>query len=726
MLKNKPYSTLLWIVLCLFCMRVIGQLIQFVFSFSFLPSFDEFHSGTMSYAILLFFQLVIIFFYLRTSLRISQGRITANRIKGKRLLILGIMYASVMIVRYILRMAMFPAERWFGGCIPIFFHIILASFFIIIGIYHIKADTELDRKSTKLFKFVWQASSKILFLFIFLWLFYQCIPKILSHKVGMRKSEYSVSIEKKVPIPMDDGKILYADVYKPERLNTAPSILVRVPLDNNFKGKIMSNVLGRIWAERGYNVIIQGVRGRFFSEGKHIPFKGERADGIATLKWLNKQNWHNGKLGMWGGSYFGYTQWEISDQDSLGFSAMLTQISSSSNYSMFYSGGAFALKSGLFWAARSHSDIDTPMDSEQLEKGFKGSPMIKADDRTVGNIPFFNDWVLHTALDSYWLAVDGTNRAKRLNVPILMMAGWYDPYLSSEVQDFEDITLHSNKLLFKECKLIIGPWCHAETVVMPNGYKDQNYRLASIAPSIDWYDKHLKGLRIKETPPVKLFVMGINKWRYENEFPLKRTKYTSYYLSENKLASSTKGDLLDTILPNKETTRTYIYDTKEPVPSIGGAVLGDNAGAVDQKKIEGRPDVLIYTTVALNKDVEVTGKIKLILHVSSDAKNTDFIAKLTDVFPNGNSFNISEGIIRSEYPGKDVVKTIIIELSPTSNVFLKGHKIRLEIMSSNYPRYSLNYNTGGNNYDETTGVVAEQKIYSGKIFSSQLILPVIP
>ena len=720
MLKNKPYSILLWVILGLFLLRVSGQLIQFFFSFSFIPAFEEFHSGTMSYALLFLFQVIIISFYLRTCLRMSKDIIVVNRIKGKRLLTLGCMYASVMIIRYILRMIMFPTERWFGGCIPIFFHIVLASFFIVNGVYHIRRDKVIDRKSSKVLKIVWPISSTILFIFIFLWLFYQFIPTIIANKTGMRKSEYSVSIEKKVPIPMSDGKILYADVYKPERLRPAPTILIRVPLDDNLKGKIMSNVLGRVWAERGYNVVIQGVRGRFFSEGKHVPFKSERVDGVTTLEWLNKQVWHNGKVGMWGGSYFGYTQWEVSDQNKLGLSAMLTQISSSSNYNMFYPGGAFAFKSALFWVTRSYSSVDTPMSSEELAKGFNGGNMIEADNRIVGDIPFYNNWVSHTKFDDYWLSVDGKDRAKNLNIPILMMAGWYDPYLNSQVQDFEDITQRSDK---KECKLIIGPWCHAETVVMPNGYKDGNYRLASIAPSIDWYDKHLKGINVKETSPVKLFVMGINEWRYENEFPLKRTKYTTYYLSST---TNTNENLLSTMLPDKNGNKTYFYDPKNPIPSLGGVVLGDNAGAMRQEEIEKRKDVLVYTTGILKNDLEVTGKIKLILHVSSDVKNTDFVAKIIDVFPDGRSFNISEGITRDSYPGKDSIKEVSIELNPTSNVFLKGHRMHLEIMSSNYPRYSLNYNTGGNNFIETKGIIAEQKIYWGKIFSSQLILPIIP
>jgi len=616
---------------------------------------------------------------------------------------------------------MFPSERWFGGCIPISFHVVLAAFVIIVGIFHKKTALDKSGKTHRWRLISWNISYVLIGILIISWLSYQLLPSFIAHQLGIRRPMYSVTIKKHVPVETEDKIILYADVYKPEKLKPAPSILVRIPLDNNFKGKFMSNILGRLWAERGYNVIVQGVRGRFSSGGKHIPFETERNDGIATLKWLKRQNWHNGKCGMWGGSYFGYTQWVLYDQDELGLKALLTQISSSSNYKMFYPGGAFSYQSALFWATRSHSDVDTPLEYEQLIQACKRGAVIKADDEAAGNIPFYNNWVQHTLFDSYWQKADGQSRAERLKMPILMMAGWYDPYLNSQVQDFEDLSIQGDKQVAAASKLIIGPWAHAETVKMPDGYVDENYRLASIAPSMDWYDSWLMGNSDRKTPRVKLFVMGINKWRYENEFPLKRTKYVSFYLSDSPSAG-----YLRTNVPRNNSAKSYSFNPAEPIPSLGGSFLGANAGPKLQNEIEKRKDVLIYSSQKLERDLEVTGKIKLILYVSSNAKNTDFIAKLIDVHPRGEAYNISEGIIRRNYPGRDQIEKIEIELNPTSNVFLKGHQIRLELMSSNFPRYSLNYNTGGRNYDEVKGIVAEQKLHTGKPYLSELVLPVIP
>jgi putative CocE/NonD family hydrolase len=480
-----------------------------------------------------------------------------------------------------------------------------------------------------------------------------------------------------------------------------------------------------MWSERGYNVMVQGVRGRYNSTDKHIPFNHEREDGIATLQWLHEQPWHNGKTGMWGGSYFGYTQWVLSDQDSLGLSALLTQISSSSNYAMLHTDGTFSYESALFWATRSHSDKDTPFDYEHLRKGYDSAPLLEADDRVVADIPFFNDWASHEQFDEFWSAVDGVDRAKHLQVPALMMAGWYDPFLTSQIQDFEDISQYADPMIAEQCRLIIGPWAHAETVIMPNGYQDRNYRLASIAPAINWYDEHLKQKATKPTPHVRIFVMGVNEWRDEESFPLQRTIYTPYYLSANATNAGT-GSLLQTPPSYDSYRQTYDFDPAKPVPSLGGAVLGARAGAKKQNEIEERDDVLVYTSPELDQDVEVTGKIKLILHVATNAKSTDFMAKLCDVHPDGSSFNVSEGALRKTYQDNGRSERIEIVLNPTSNVFLKDHRIRLIVSSSSYPRYSLNYNKGTNNYDERNGMIAHQTVHTGTEFLSKLILPVIP
>jgi putative CocE/NonD family hydrolase len=387
---------------------------------------------------------------------------------------------------------------------------------------------------------------------------------------------------------------------------------------------------------------------------------------------------------------------------------------------MFYQGGAFAYESALFWATRSYSKIDTPMRFEKLKKGYDFSPMIEADNRVVCDIPFFNEWILHNTFDDYWQKVDGTERNKKITVPNLIMAGWYDPFLNSQIEDFENINKYAPKNIAQASRLIIGPWAHAETIEMPNGYKDDNYRLKSIAPSLKWYDQHLKGIIHNKIPPVEIFVMGINKWRYENSFPLESTNYTNWYLNSNTY------NTIDSVPISKSVSKSYYYNPNNPTPSVGGSMLGPRAGPKLQNNLDKRKDILRYDSKVLTNPIEITGKIKLILYVSTNVANTDFIAKLIDVYPDGSAFNISEGVIRKSYKGKDQIEMIEIELNPTSNVFMKGHKIRLEISSSNYPRFSLNYNTGGKNYNEKTGVIAEQKVYTGSITPSKLILPIIP
>ena len=198
---------------------------------------------------------------------------------------------------------------------------------------------------------------------------------------------------------------------------------------------------------------------------------------------------------------------------------------------MFYPGGAFAYESALFWATRSHSEIDTPLPYETLKKGYDEGPLVEADQRTVGEvIPFYKDWVSHEQRDEYWLSVDGEDRARHLRVPALMMAGWYDPFLSSQVQDYEDIVQYGDRAIARKSRLIIGPWSHAETVTMPDGYTDRNYRLSSIAPSIQWYDEQLKNVEGETSPPVKIFVMGINEWRNEESCAVARTGYKTQYI----------------------------------------------------------------------------------------------------------------------------------------------------------------------------------------------------
>lgn len=548
----------------------------------------------------------------------------------------------------------------------------------------------------------------------------------------VRKAEYTIEEEKRVAIKMRDGVTLYADVYHPVTEEKTPTIMVRIPFADTFSNRMKSGVIARYWARRGYHVVIQGTRGRYQSEGEFYPLRNERLDGIDTLKWLNKQVWFDGRLGMWGGSAFGYSQWALYDQQLPGPDALNIQIASTSFYDMFYPGGGFSLESALFWAIRSHKADGDIATQKELDKGFNGSPLVEADDRSISDIAYFNDWATHTQRDDYWLQIDGVDRAKQLKAPVLLAAGWYDPFLPSQLQDFADIQQSPIPDVASQSRLVIGPWAHAESVMFPGDIEPDDYRKAVLAPSVAWFDEILKFKTEKtlKKPPIRIYVMGAHVWRDEYEWPLKRTQFTPYYFTSSGHAgtSTTDGVLVTELSNNTQQTDSFHYDPKKPVPSAGGAVLGINAGIRKQNHIEERHDVLVYSTALLENAIEVTGPIKVVLYVKTTAVNTDFTAKLVDVHPDGSAFNVSDGLLRKQYslPAAGDPEKVEIDLWPTSMLFKAGHRIRVEISSSNYPRYDRNPNTGNFIPSESNTVKANQTVFHGEQYPSHIYLPIIP
>jgi uncharacterized protein len=549
----------------------------------------------------------------------------------------------------------------------------------------------------------------------------------LARQLEARPAEFAVQIDRGVAMKASDGTELVADIYHPSGTGPQPTILVRIPYSKTFLNKTIATVVGRYWAERGYHVVIQGTRGRYESGGTYDPFKHERQDGIETLRWMAEQPWFDGQLGMWGGSYFGYTQWVLADRTMPGPSALNIQIASSEFYRMFYYGGAFSLESALNWAVSSYGKEDIEPDEGALDRGFHGFPLIEADDRAAVDIQFFNDWVNHPTRDDYWRAVDGENRATTLQAPVLLMAGWYDPFLPGQLADFIRIRRESRREVAAASRLIVGPWAHARAVMLPDGTVAPNYRLESFAPSVPWFDQHLRGAAEAFPAPVRIYAMGENRWRDEQEWPLARTRYTEFFLASGGRANSSAGDgrLSLTPAPEDNPADTFIYDPLRPVPSAGGAMIGPRAGIALQNKIEERSDVLVYTTPPLDVDLEVTGPVNLVLHVSTTAVSTDFTAKLVNVFPDGSAFNMTEGILRRSYDA-NVPTEITLELWPTSTLFRRGHRIRLEVSSSNFPRFDRNPNTGKPIATEKETRTAHQTIYHRGDMPSRLILPIIP
>ncbi len=327
----------------LFVLRVLGQLLVAVFHVSFLPPMEAWMSGAISYPVLLVLQLCIIVLMTKVCLDMRRRRgyfARPNGLLGWFLLEGGTLYLLIMVLRYALRMALYPHERWLGGSLPIIFHCVLAFFLLVWGTYNLFAGARQK----------WHKSWKAMFCRIvavcgvLVWLSYQLIPAVMAHIFHLRPAVYAVSIEGDVPVPVAENVTLVADVFRPQHLEHSPTILVRIPYTKNLTNMITANIIGRLWAERGYTAVVQCTRGKGGSGGNYYPLSKDREDGIATLNWLSRQPWYDGRVAGWGGSAFGHSQWAIADQSSPGFAAMHVYESSNDIYRMFHPGGAFSLQ----------------------------------------------------------------------------------------------------------------------------------------------------------------------------------------------------------------------------------------------------------------------------------------------------------------------------------------------------------------------------------------------
>jgi len=570
----------------------------------------------------------------------------------------------------------------------------------------------------------------VIFVLITFYLSYGCFMNVIAdlafENPENKKGTYSVDIYKNRTFQTKDRIILSSRIFKPRELEKAPTILVRIPLTYSLADALKTELVGRFWSTRGYVVVIQGTRGRYRSSGEFYPLIHERKDGLETLDWIKNQSWFDGDLFMWGSSSFAHTQWAISDSVDPKIKAYFMHIGSSNFQEMFYPGGSFSLASALYWTMRSRGQEDREVNLDDLEKGVKVLPVIEADNEAIGDTKFFNDWVINRGNASFWEKIDGNKRTETIKGPVLHLAGWYDPFLISQLQDFNNLKGHPDPFVADNTKLIIGPWKHADSVNLPNG-ESVTYRENSVWPTTLWFDEILKTSN-SSIPDVKIFVMGINAWREENEWPLSRTIYQPLYLRSLGQANSVKGDgeLVSTKDNLGSDFDSFIYDPLNPVPTMGGAMLGPWGGIRKQDAIEQRQDVLIYDGPVLSSPLEITGPLEAYLYVQSSAETTDFTVKLVDVYPDGTAYNISDGIVRmQEQVDEDRPQRIKIKMRPTSNVFQTDHKLRIEISSSNFPRYERNLNL---HQDLVTGrqtAIAEQKIFHSIEYPSFILLPTI-
>ncbi|WP_029112056.1 CocE/NonD family hydrolase [Mycobacterium sp. URHB0044] len=559
---------------------------------------------------------------------------------------------------------------------------------------------------------------------------------------------YDVTVQRNVAATMRDGTVLRADVYRPTEDGPWPVLLTRLPYGKHLPGFLRTLIDPLGMASGGYLVVVQDTRGRFASEGNWEPWTFEADDGYDSVRWAAALPGSNGVVGMFGASYFGNTQWMAALSKPPELKAISPVVTwSDPDDGLFSRGGVLELGTSVYWSllqgaqtlVRRHSDdpaalggaifsliadIDGVARSGYSELPAEHHPAYARHD--IAELGFER-----SQREPEWSAsCRVAGRHAEVDLPSLQIGGWYDLFCQGTLDNFTG--MHAAG---RPATLIMGPWAHTNT----SGYLgDVNFGLASSAEILGfrgsltdiqtaWFRHHLVPAADENAsapatlPPVLLFVMGTNQWREEREWPLSRAMETDLFLRAD-------GQLTAEPPAAEEAVDTYRYDPTDPVITIGGALLMSNEfppGPLDQAAVESRPDVLVYTTEPMTEDLEVTGRIRAVLHAATDAPSTDWVVRVCDVDPGGTSRNVVDGIVRSdaqpdEFTAQDV------DLWSTSYVFRTGHRIRVQVTSSNFPRWARNFNTGEAVEDGTRARTAQQQIAHDAARPSRIILPVIP
>jgi len=557
---------------------------------------------------------------------------------------------------------------------------------------------------------------------------------------------YQVTAQTGVRVKMRDGIQLVADIYRPKASGKFPVLLTRTPYNRRDFNT------GTYLASRGYVAILQDTRGRFDSEGEFYPFKYEINDGYDTVEWAAALEYSNGDVGMFGASYVGATQMLASVSKPPHLKMIFPYVTASEYYDGWtYQSGALMQWFASSWTSGLAEDTLRKKTGAQT-RSKDWVAQLPIEDYRLINVPtprdvapYFRDWVEHERDDEYWRRWKISDHYGQMNIKALHAGGWHDIFVKGSIKNFVEMRKSAATQETRDGqRLLVGPWAHAAT--SPEGkIGDVVFGKQAVldmnATIVKWADFALKGVKneFAGDAPVRIFVMGDNVWRDEKEFPLARTQYTKYYFHSNRGANSASGDgALSTKLPAKENPDTYEYDPQNPTPTIGGRLCCGAAiqpGPFDQRPNESRQDVLVFSTPPLERDVEVTGHITAELHASTSAPDTDFTAMIADVDPSGYARFLADGIVRARYrnsteraepiePGK--VYKYAIDLWATSNVFKAGHKIRVYVSSSNFPRFNRNLNTGEPALGAMKIIKANQTIYHDAEHPSAIILPVIP
>lgn len=522
---------------------------------------------------------------------------------------------------------------------------------------------------------------------------------------------HNVIVERDLQVPMPDGVVLLADHYLPRGGERPPTILVRCPYGRTgFFGLLY----GRLFAERGFQVLVQSTRGTFGSGGVFDPYGHEHDDGLATITWLKQQPWFSGALATNGPSYLGYVQWAVAKEAGADIQAMAIQISTSNFHNRTYAGGSFGLANALYW---SHMMTFQEQPGKYRRRGeaarklpplFAHLPLRDLDELATGHRTFFQDWLENTEGDSdYWQRRNFEPTVKDIATPIHFTGGWYDIFLPWQLRDYRFL-----RDAGRQPYLTIGPWAHSSMGVMAAGMRE----------SLAWFNAHLLGDHSQLTKwPVRVFVTGANEWRSLPDWPPPDAQPQRFYLQPDQ------GLAINP--PGASAPDHYRYDPADPTPAVAGPVLTGKSMPTDNRQLEARPDVLTYTSAPLENDLEVIGPVQADLFVRSSLEHTDFFARLCDVEPGGKSINVCDALLRVR-PGQpasaaDGTLHLTFDLWPTAHRFKRGHRLRVQVSSGAHPRYARNTGSGELLGTATKLVIADQSVYHDPDHPSGIILSAI-
>jgi putative CocE/NonD family hydrolase len=617
-------------------------------------------------------------------------------------------------------------------------------------------------------------------------------PALVAKRRAIEKELESIAIiDRKLMVPMRDGKRMATDVYRPkDQSKKYPVIFVRTPYNFNYwdvklgAPRDMTSELEAV--KRGYVFVEMNERGHFFSEGIYDILGAPLSDGDDAITWMASQPWSNTKVGTIGCSSTAEWQMGVAAQNNPAFAAMIPQgfgagvgrVGPYYEQGNWYRGGAVQM---LFiaWLYGEQNQVrpmfppnTTQEDLIRVSKSFDLSQQLPPVDwaKALAHLPemdiikavdgpkgIFADrmevstggaMIKRAPNDPAWYRGGLWNDGMKINVPGLWFMSWYDVSVGPNLAAYNFVRSTARPEIANQQYAVIAPTLHCgykrateDTVVGERSMGDA--RLDYDALTYGWFDYFLKGEKngiLEKTPRVRYFTMGLNKWQTSDTWPPQGAVTKTFFLGSSGKANSLNGDgALSGAPPDSDSPDSFVYDPMNPVPSYGGNVCctgnAVTGGAFDQRKMEARADILVYTSAPFTTGTEVSGPIGATLYVSSDAKDTDFTVKVLDVYPDGKAYNLDETIQRARYRDgydkplawmeKGKVYKVTLQPMTTSNFFPAGHSIRIEVSSSNFPRFDRNLNTGGNNFDEATGVVARNTIHHSHEYPSQVSISVV-